>query len=195
MDGCTLRTLIRAPDATETSLFKPVTDEDWITGNPDGAVTIVEYADFQCPECAQLAFTLARLEADFPEDMRLVYRHFPLLTIHDKAGLALAAAEAAGAQGEFWAMHDLLFARQSDWANLPAEAFSAWAADRAEELGLNRAEFAAAMESAEIAGMGQQAVQSAVHLQLRLRALAARPVTVTRRLPGKAPEKTTAFKT
>jgi hypothetical protein len=69
---------------------------------------------------------LAQLQSDYSDDVRVAYRHFPLLSIHDKAALSTQASEAAGAQGEFWAMHDLLFARQSEWAGFSPEEFESW---------------------------------------------------------------------
>lgn len=84
---------------------------------------------------------LTQLKSDFKEDVRVVYRHFPLLTIHDKAGLAVQATEAAGLQGKFWEMHDLLYLRQSEWASLTEGEFTDWAVDRASEIGLDPQEF------------------------------------------------------
>jgi cyclophilin family peptidyl-prolyl cis-trans isomerase len=61
---------------------------------------------------------LERLKADYPNELRIVYRHFPLIQIHDKAQITAEATEAAGAQGRFWEMHDLLFERQDEWKAL-----------------------------------------------------------------------------
>jgi cyclophilin family peptidyl-prolyl cis-trans isomerase len=69
--------------------------------------------------------------------VRIVYRHFPLISIHDKAAIAAEAAEAAGAQGAFWEMHDLLFERQQEWASQPADEVPAVFSGYAEELGLD----------------------------------------------------------
>ncbi len=80
---------------------------------------------------------LAQLKADFPEGVRVIYRHFPLINIHDKAALATQAAEAAGLQGEFWAMHDLLYGRQPEWLSANTADFQDWLIGRAEELGLD----------------------------------------------------------
>ena len=66
---------------------------------------------------------LAQVEALHPNDVRVVFRHFPLYSIHDKASLAGEAAEAAGAQGAFWEMHDYLFDNYADWYSLPPEEF------------------------------------------------------------------------
>lgn len=78
-----------------------------------------------------------QLEEWHPEDIRTVFRHFPLISIHDKASLAGQAAEAAGAQGSFWAMHDLLFDQYNEWAELSPEEFIEWLVFAAEELELD----------------------------------------------------------
>jgi len=84
---------------------------------------------------------LAQLEKDYPQDVRVVYRHFPLLSLHDKAALATQASEAAGAQGEFWVMHDLLFERQSEWVELPVGEFQTWLIEQAAGLNLDGDQF------------------------------------------------------
>ncbi|NIS79188.1 MAG: thioredoxin domain-containing protein [Anaerolineales bacterium] len=90
---------------------------------------------------------LAQLEALHPEDVRIILRHFPLLTIHDKASLAAEAAEAAGAQGSFWQMHDHLFERHADWVDLTPEEFMIWLKDAAVELNLDLAKFSQDLET------------------------------------------------
>ena len=100
---------------------------------------------------------LAQIENNYPEDVRVVYRHFPLISIHDKAALATQASEAAGAQGEFWAMHDLLFEHQSEWASLSVEQFQDWLIERAAELGLDTQQFTNEMLSDANAEFAQQA--------------------------------------
>jgi cyclophilin family peptidyl-prolyl cis-trans isomerase len=77
-----------------------------------------------------------KLKEDYGDDLRLVYRHFPLITIHDKAQITAEAAEAAGAQGKFWEMHDLLFARQDEWNNKPEAEMIEVLAGYAKEIGL-----------------------------------------------------------
>jgi cyclophilin family peptidyl-prolyl cis-trans isomerase len=103
-----------------------------------------------------MAPVMARLTEEFPQDLRLVYRHFPL-NIHDKALLATQAAEAAGLQGEFWAMHDLLFAQRDEWVSLSKEDFQNWVIDRAAELGLDAKKFAQDMTSQAIVSKAQEA--------------------------------------
>ncbi len=90
---------------------------------------------------------LARIQEMYPQDVRVIYRHFPLISIHDKAALAVQAAEAAGAQGKFWEMHDLLFERQPDWSGLSVEDFETWLADRADELELEAERFSTDLQS------------------------------------------------
>lgn len=84
---------------------------------------------------------LAQLEKEFPQDLRVVYRHFPLESIHDKAALAAQASEAAGLQGKFWEMHDLLFERQDEWSTMTVAQFQDWLDARAGELKLDAAKF------------------------------------------------------
>lgn len=84
---------------------------------------------------------LAQLEEWYPEDLRVIFRHFPLLQIHDKASLAGQAAEAAGAQGSFWAMHDQLFARFIEWVSLSPDDFQEWLINVSSDLGLDGQQF------------------------------------------------------
>lgn len=84
---------------------------------------------------------LAQLHENYPDDVRVAYRHFPLMSIHDKAAMSTQASEAAGAQGEFWLMHDLLYSRQGEWSGLQLEEFKEWLEERADELGLDVDQF------------------------------------------------------
>lgn len=115
--------------------------DDWTLGNPDASVTLVEYADFQCPACAAYHDVIKDVVAEYGDRIQFVYRHFPLVSIHPNAIPAAQAAEAAGRQGKFWEMQDLLYTRQSDWSqeNNARSMFEAYAA----ELGLDAAQFAA----------------------------------------------------
>jgi protein-disulfide isomerase len=110
---------VSAPDATEHVL-----------GNPDAPVTVIEYGDFECPYCAAAAPVLRQLVEESDDRVRLVFRHFPLAENHPHALTAALAAEAAGAQGAFWPMHDLLFARQDRLSDVALRAY-------ADELGLD----------------------------------------------------------
>lgn len=127
------------PVAGVNSLFPDVRAGEWTKGPADAAATIIVYNDFQCVECND--GVLGQVFEKHPNDMRLVYRHFPQVERYDKSMLAAQAAEAAGKQNKFWEMHDLLFAKQADWIALSPEAFQAWAVDEAEGLGLDRVNF------------------------------------------------------
>jgi Na+/H+ antiporter NhaA len=85
---------------------------DHIRGPDEAPVTLVEYGDYECPYCGRAEGTVRELVRDFSQDLRYVFRHLPLEDVHPHAELAAEAAEAAGAQGRFWEMHDLLFADQ-----------------------------------------------------------------------------------
>jgi protein-disulfide isomerase len=91
-------------------LSVPVSDSDHLRGRADARATIVEYGDYECPYCAAARPVLAALVAE--GWTRLVFRNFPLAEVHPYALTAALAAEAAGAQGQFWAMHDMLFTHQ-----------------------------------------------------------------------------------
>jgi protein-disulfide isomerase len=87
-------------------------NRDHIRGDPDAPVMMVEYGDFECPFCGEAYVVLKELEARLGPVLAVVFRHFPLVTVHPHAQLAAEAAEAAGTQGKFWPMHDVLFERQ-----------------------------------------------------------------------------------
>ncbi|MET0534010.1 MAG: thioredoxin domain-containing protein, partial [Steroidobacter sp.] len=94
--------------AHHLDLAVPVAAVDHQLGPDHAPVTIVEYGDFECPTCKQAAPALKLLLQHFPEEVRLVFRHFPLESVHPHALMAAEVAEVAGAQGKFWEMHDLL---------------------------------------------------------------------------------------
>jgi cyclophilin family peptidyl-prolyl cis-trans isomerase/protein-disulfide isomerase len=134
------------PSPTGASLFGVVSEDDQQSGPADAPATIIEYSDFQCENCATLAPLLTGLRAEYPDDYRLVFRHYPLPQ-HDKAILAAVAAEAAGNQGHFWEMHDLLFERQAAWTDLTEAQFQVLLRNYAQELGLEADTFAADLAS------------------------------------------------
>ena len=89
-----------------------------VRGGPaDAPVTLEEYGDFQCPPCGRLAEPLQQIEKDYGSRLRVIFRNFPF-PIHEHAQEAACAAEAAGLQGRFWEMHDLLYREQANWAKI-----------------------------------------------------------------------------
>jgi cyclophilin family peptidyl-prolyl cis-trans isomerase/protein-disulfide isomerase len=141
-----------APSAEDLALYTPNPEKDWVKGPDDALITIVEYADFQCPYCSVASQNLKALLDQYPDDVRIVYRHFPLASIHDKAILATQASEAAGLQDEdaFWAMHDLLYDTQAVWSALSVEDFGLWLVEMAGEIGLDQELFKTDLFSEEI---------------------------------------------
>ncbi len=87
---------------------------DHIRGAPDAPVTLVEYGDFECPYCGRAEPAIRELLSEWGDDLRYVFRHLPLSDVHPWAQLAAEAAEAAGAQGAFWEMYDILLAHQGE---------------------------------------------------------------------------------
>jgi protein-disulfide isomerase len=130
-------------------------------GNPDAAVTVVEYGDFQCPSCAAYA---THQEAAFDQryvetgKVRFIYHDFPLPQ-HDNAVIVAAAARAAGEQGKFWQMHDLLFARQRAWST--SNNIQPLLGSYAEAIGLERRAFDQALTSGKFVAALETARQQA----------------------------------
>jgi protein-disulfide isomerase len=103
-------------------------------GNENAKVTLTEYSDFQCPACASFLPVVNDILAEFGDNLKFEYKHFPL-PIHPLAEAAARAAEAAGQQDAFFPFHDLLFANQASWSNSPNP--MAFFAKYAEEIGLD----------------------------------------------------------
>lgn len=91
---------------------------DHFQGDAKAKNVLVEYADYQCPACAAASDMLKQVPTAFPSTV-FVFRYFPLVQIHANSVEAAMAAEAAGAQGKYWEMHDILFKNQASWEGLP----------------------------------------------------------------------------
>jgi len=87
-----------------------------LKGNENSNVKFVEYSDLQCPACGAYYPIVKQIVKEFGDKISFEYRHFPLKSIHANAQAAAIAAEAAGLQGKFWEMHDILFERQKEWS-------------------------------------------------------------------------------
>jgi Na+/H+ antiporter NhaA len=160
------RVIPRLPDRVATSgeeriappivdLADPVDpDRDHIRGSDDAPITLVEYADFECEFCGRAEPVVRELVQAYGADLRYVFRHLPLTDVHEHAELAAEAAEAAGALGKFWEMHDLLF----DHAD--ALKYN-HVLDYAAELGLDVDQFADDLESRRFATRVARDVESA----------------------------------
>jgi len=120
-------------------LAVPLNASDHTLGPDHAPVTVVEYGDFECPNCKQAAPAVKLLLERYTERVRFAFRHFPLEDVHPHALTAAQAAECAGGQGKFWEMHDLLFANQEHLKPKQLHSY-------AEQLGLDMARFTAEMD-------------------------------------------------
>ena len=116
-------------------------------GATNGSAVLVEFGDFQCPACQKVQPIIKQLLKDYPNDLTLVFRHFPLGQ-HRNSRLAATAAEAAGLQGKFWEMHDKLYETQGEWSENPEpeKMFASYATG----LGLKVDQFTQDMKSEEV---------------------------------------------
>jgi formate-nitrite transporter family protein len=96
------------------NLLLPVDSTDHALGPDDAPVTLLEYGDYECPYCGRAFPIIKRLQQELDDRLRVVYRHFPQNTVHPRASVAAQAVEAAGAQGKFWEMHDMIYQHQDD---------------------------------------------------------------------------------
>ncbi len=114
----------------ETLLLDKPSASDHVEGNAQAKVVLVEYSDLQCPACARYYPVVKQIREELGNDVMIVYRHFPLRQIHPHAEIAARAAEAAGMQGKFWEMHDIMFEFQQDWSAEinPKDSFERYAA-------------------------------------------------------------------
>ena len=120
------------------TLAVPVSAGDQLAGPPHARTVVIEYGDFECPTCIAVEPAVRQLRSLHP-DMAFVYRHFPLEEAHPHALMAAEAAEAAGAQGKFWPMHDRLFAHPNHLARAQLDAHAA-------QLGLDTVRFKAELD-------------------------------------------------
>jgi Na+/H+ antiporter NhaA/glutaredoxin len=144
-----------APTKQPIDLIDPVDpDVDHIRGPADARLTLVEYGDFQCPYCGRAEAVTRQLVRTFGDELTFVFRHLPLVDVHESAEQAAEAAEAAAAQGKFWEMHDLLLSRQDA---LDLEDLIRYAA----ELGLDIGQFSDDLMSRRFAMRVARDVESA----------------------------------
>jgi len=154
---------MNTPSAIPQNIFE-IGEDDWVKGNVESSLTLIEYADYECPVCAVYFNDVNKLVAEFGNDFKLIYRHFPLVSIHKNAIPSAKAAEAAGKQNMFWEMSELLFAKHEDWADErnPLDIFVSYA----DELGLDTEKFKSDYESSEISDKVNSDLTSANQLRL-----------------------------
>ncbi len=150
------------PPGFVATVVPPITSADWTRGTKNATVSLIEYGDYECPACAEYEPIVQQLLKDFDGRVTFSFRNFPLYSIHPDAGISAQAAEAAGLQGKFWEMHDLLYAKQSDWSNIPPASVVAQKFDSyASSLGLDVNKFNSDIVSSKVGSKIQTDVQTA----------------------------------
>lgn len=114
---------------------------DHTKGSDENKILLVEYGDYQCPSCKGAHPNLKTLMEEYGDSVTFVFRNFPLTAMHPNARAAAAVAEAAGLQGKFWEMHDLLYDNQGDWSSADAGQRTSVFTRYAESLELDMAKF------------------------------------------------------
>jgi len=147
-----------------TTLNNGITDIDHVDGPRDAKVVLVEYSDFQCPACSAMYPIVKQLAEAFPNDLAVIYRHYPLRSIHGNAQLSAQAAEAAARQASFWEMHDVLFNTQSQWSNLqdPTDFFVSLASS----IGLDTEQFKTELTSKEVENVVNNSYDEASRMRI-----------------------------
>lgn len=137
-----------------------VSEGDHIRGNPDAPITIVEFSDLQCPFCTRFHETMKQVVANYPDDVRWVYKHFPLDSIHPIARPAAEASECAAEQGKFWEYADEIFANQ-------AQLSQNYLTTAAQNIGLNMGDFENCVDSGKYKTAVNDDYQYGVELGVR----------------------------
>lgn len=161
--ACTLQSVFGDEVDPASVKFPTVTAADWSRGPEDARLMLVEYSDFQCPYCSIAGRSLHEFQTAHPDQVRVVFRNFPLPS-HDKAPLSAQAAEAAGLQGKFWEMHDLLFleANWDAWTAMSVDEFRTWVVEQAGNLGLDSQKFTKDLTSTALVDKVNQGYGSAI---------------------------------
>lgn len=117
--------------ASKQKAIAPVklSSSGWTIGNQKSKVTVIEFGDFQCPACGAFEPTFEQIVKDYGKKIKIVFKEFPLKSVHPNGMAAAMAAESAGKQGKFWEYHNLLYVKQDEWSALtdPTDQFVAYA--------------------------------------------------------------------
>ena len=148
--SCTSLAVEPTPGPDTPSLFPPENESDYILGSDNPALTVLTYIDYQDPRSKSFVDMVTRLLSESPDDVRVIQRIYPLIGVNDKSALAARAALAAQEQGKFPEMHNLLFAQQETWINLPAQDFEQWISAQAAAMNMNVDQFRADLTREDI---------------------------------------------
>lgn len=156
--------ILSKPKDSEDAKFdgkaQEVQQDDHVRGERDNKVTLIEYADFQCPSCGSYFPTIKQLEQKYGDKVTFIFRHYPIISLHPNAFAAARASEAASKQGKFFDMHDKLFETQSLWGQVATNQQSLFEG-YAKDLGLNLDQFKSDYTSETIANRINRDVSSA----------------------------------
>ncbi|MCC5927586.1 MAG: DsbA family protein [Bacteroidetes bacterium] len=137
---------------------------EWGMGNPDAKLRIVEFGDYQCGACAFFHPIIKEVMEEYYDEVYFVWHHFPLVNSHQFAVMAASAAEAAGRQGKFWEMHDLIMSNQQLWARgMASSAFLSYA----RQLGLDDEQFLRDVRDEEILERIERQYNLGISLNIR----------------------------
>jgi protein-disulfide isomerase len=136
-------------NTTSSGADPPGAEPPQVRGNANAPVTLEEFADFQCPSCGAYYPELKKIENEFGDRLRVIFRERPLIPPHQHALMAAQAAEAAGLQGRFWEMHDKLYENQKTWSE--ANDLVPIFVDYAKQIGLDTDRFMKDLNGEEVA--------------------------------------------
>jgi len=173
--GCS--TVTAEPTANISSGLPPITSADYAVGPDNAAVTMITYCDFQSTGCQGLASIVDELQKSHPNDLRVIFRPVfipangsrdPVIGQLDKSQISTEAALAAGDQGKFWEMRDLLHSKYDDWATITTNQFNSWIKSQAVSLGLDGTKFEADYQSSKTAARAESMEDEAVQLGIQI---------------------------
>src|ERR1700690_2243620 len=172
--GCSTITTKPTPDVS--SALPPVTPADYVNGPDNASVTMLLYCDFQSPQCEIFNRVLDQIQKNHPNDLKVVLRPYPLpaklvaslpaslASTLDKSQISTQAVLAAGNQGKFWEMRNILHSKYFDWNKISSNQFISWVTDQAGTLGLDRGKFKQDLISTKTAAQAQALFDSATKL-------------------------------
>lgn len=151
--------------ATSSAQAPAVSAQDWTQGPKDAKVTLIEYGDFQCPACGAYHPMVQQVLSNYGDKILFVFRNFPLPQ-HQDAWISAQAAEAAGLQGKYWDMNNLLYEKQNDWTSLlPGDARNK-IEEYAQSLNLDMSKFGQDIDSAQVKNKIQSDLDGGTRAQI-----------------------------
>ena len=157
--SCTSLVTAPTPGPEEPSIFPPISENDHVRGAANPVFTVIEYSDYQDLRSALFAEVLDRLLEENPEEIQIVSRIFPLISISDKAAISSQAAEAAAEQAKFWELRELLYEQQPTWTRLSVSDFEQWISAQTATLDMDVEQFRSDMKREDIVAEVQTAFE------------------------------------